>query len=182
MALRQLSNELDWSLTDYSTISGLRLNNFLEIPRILDERGKQRMNLFTFQLTNDLEYKNLREGQTVVLKENGLEDYWIECLKNYEEFEGWDVKPIKYIVRHISNSEYSRRLYPGTSMMRLLISKPTKGRLNFTQSLKIDYNQDNLKQQIRLIYTEGNEEKYSDFCEATEGIDAFEDFIKWRKW
>ena len=182
LALKQLSGESDWHLTDYSTIDGLRVNNFLKIPRTLNNKGLQLKDLYVLQLTDSSDYKKLLEGQTVVLKENGLEDHWVECLRSYEEFEGWDVKPIKYIVRHILNSEYSSRLYPGTSMMRLLVSKPVDGRLNFTETLLIDYNHDKLKQQIRFVYTKDKQEKYSDFCQATEGIDTFEEFMKWRKW
>ena len=182
LALNPLNGKMDFQLTDYSTIDGIRIKNFFEIPRVLDDKGNQRLDIFVFQLENVLDAEKLTEGQNVSLKQNGLEDYWKECLQQYEKFEGWDVKPIKYIVRHICNSEYTSRLYPGISIMRLLISKPDDGKLNFSNTLTIDYNHDKLKQLLRFIYREDGEQKYSNECQASEGIDTFEEFMRWRKW
>lgn len=182
LALRSLNDQINFRLTDYSTIEGLRIENYVETPRLVNGLGHQRYDIFVFKLANAIDAVKLNEGQAVMLKENGLDDYWNDYLKLYKEFESWDVKPIKYIVRHICGTNYSKRLYPGVSIMRLLISKPRNGKLNFTNTLKIDYNQDKIRQLIRFIYTENGRQKYFEECQASEGVDTFEAFMKWRKW
>ncbi len=177
LSLKALDNDSEFILTDYSTINGMKIKNQAEIQQLVNTLGE-----FTFQLEFWMDVNKFKEGQILILKENGLDDYWNDCLKSYEEFESWDVKPVKYIVRHICDSDYSKRLFPGSSLMRLLISKPENGKLNFTNTLRIDYNYDKLKQLIRFIYIENGEQKYYDECQASEGIDTFEVFMNWKKW
>jgi hypothetical protein len=111
-----------------------------------------------------------------------LKEEWVKKLEFYDELieeNGWKIRPTRFVVRHILQAEYAYWLYPGSSHDMLLISKPISGRIDFTQTLSIHYNQ--MKQVLEFSYKDGPHLEWSEDCQASEGVDTFEYFMEWKK-
>lgn len=91
----------------------------------------------------------------------------------------------------ILRTGYSNELFAGSSMWRLLISKPTiDGKLNYQQTLKIEF--DNATSLYSMEYSDWNtidsSEEYEKAiiwkrkCTKLELITNFLEFIKWNNW
>ena len=91
------------------------------------------------------------------------------------------------LIEYIENSKYSTELYPGSSLGRLLISKPEGGKLNYQRTLSIDTSP--FRKRILLEYSDWdtvqdrseNPVLWRVECEPENLIDTFEGFIKWNK-
>jgi hypothetical protein len=111
-----------------------------------------------------------------------LKEEWVKKLRFYDELieeSGWNIRPARFIVRYILQVEYAYLLYPGSSHDMLLISKPIDGRLDFTQTLSIYYDQK--KQVLEFRFKDGNKLEWSEDCQASEGVDTFKYFMEWKK-
>lgn len=120
--------------------------------------------------------KNSWENQLVIfekLKNSKITNY------GFTNFINWILK-----------TDYSNELFAGSSMWRLLISKPTNDRkLNYQQTLKIEF--DNRTSLYLMEYSDwntiNNPEEYKKAilwkrkCTAIELISIFLEFIKWNK-
>lgn len=107
---------------------------------------------------------------------------WNSILEFYNSLisNGFKLRPIRFIVRHIIDKGYSKVMHPGTSMYSLLISIPKDGVINYDRTLKISY--DNLKQTLNFVYSNKGIKHYES-CQATEGIDTLEHFFNsFKEW
>ena len=62
-----LENDNTFEVTDKSKLGNIAIKPFLTQPRAIDENGNQRMDLFAFQLKNDIDFEKLRAGEIVNL-------------------------------------------------------------------------------------------------------------------
>lgn len=100
---------------------------------------------------------------------------------------GWASEKILDLIEHIKQNKYSSELYPGSSLGRLLISKPENGKLNYQRTLTVETKM-NMKE-ISFEYSDWD--IISDIsespvlrkaeCEPEKLIDMFEEFLKWNK-
>ncbi|MBK9726529.1 MAG: hypothetical protein IPO86_00260 [Saprospiraceae bacterium] len=102
---------------------------------------------------------------------------------------GWANESIINLVRYIISKEYDDKFFPGSSLGRLLISKPKDGILNYQQTLTISTDQETNK--IKFEYSDWDTiEDKKDFeksiiwsCECLDSQlqEKFEEFISWNK-
>jgi len=129
--------------------------------------------------------QQLVEGDLVPLD---LTPYWMEVNTTYrQQTEGkLQFRCVRWLIEHIIDSRYSVNLFPGTSMYGLLLSLPIDGKVNYTRTLHIAY--DELAQVVSLELkvwpnpdlSSGDLEKaikWSTTCQPTEVIDTFEHFL-----
>lgn len=62
-----LDQEKHFELSHQSTLGGLEITTFLDIPRAIDKHGKQRFDFWTFQLKNEADAEQLIEGAIIEL-------------------------------------------------------------------------------------------------------------------
>ena len=62
-----LNDDIDFELTDKSTLGEVPIEKWLDIPRAQDENGNQRLDLFAFALRNKNQKEELNIGQIVEL-------------------------------------------------------------------------------------------------------------------
>lgn len=116
---------------------------------------------------------------------------WQLTLDKYKDFLENNCKPeaLVELVEYILTQDYADKLYPGTSIGNLLISKPIDGNLNFQKTLKIsDRHYDN---KLELRYSDldliDNRDDYKNAilwkvdCYEYQLIKKFEEFISWKK-
>ncbi len=128
----------------------------------------------------------MNEGATIT--KDQLTENWNRIFGFYESLvkQGSSLKPIKHLVQHIIKQGHSTKLYGGTSLYSLLISIPVDGRINYTKTLHVSYEQ--MIQVVTFTYhnkprnlrTEENRD-WSVECQATEAIDTFEHFLNEHK-
>ncbi len=110
------------------------------------------------------------------------------CYKNLIE-SGWDQQPILDLVRHIMNSELSKKLYAYTSLNTLVITiyedidRSTEClHVEFDKSLnvwKFNYYGGNTYDSNTL---NGKQPEFKRIYNRDNGIEKFDQFIKWIKW
>lgn len=119
----------------------------------------------------------MQEGDPITVGQ--LKNEWSNVLSKYDQFiqAGNKLRPIRFIVRHIMDRGYDSVLFPGTSMYSLLISIPLDDRVNFSKTLKIEF--DHLTEKVKFRYNDGTDpqSKWEETCQATEGIDLLEHFL-----
>ena len=64
---RQLVTGQNFVVTDKSFLGGVELGKYLDIPRALDDKGKQRNDLFAFQIKSDQDNSKLKPKEVVEL-------------------------------------------------------------------------------------------------------------------
>ena len=114
---------------------------------------------------------------------------WEKTLAFFDQMisNGQNVRPIRFIIRHIIDKGYSSMLYPGTSLYNLLISFPINNKIDYTKTLKIECDQ--LRSQVKFNYRDytGYDRqqpnsldkalKWKEVCQPTEVIATFEHFL-----
>ncbi len=129
----------------------------------------------------------MKEGDYISAKE--LEDSWESILNFYNQLideEGHALRPMRFLVRHIIAQGHSKKYYGGTSLFRLLISLPSNNIVDFSKTLKIDYDQ--RIQVVNFNYWECTRERrkkenvnWQYACQATEVNAAFDFFLSENK-
>ena len=128
----------------------------------------------------------MTEGDSITSSD--LEQEWQKTLEFFGGLieDGHKLRPIRILVKHIIEQNYSQKCYPGTSLYNLLISLPAGFKIDFTRTLNINYDQ--IKQKVKFDYRDfrglkrdvKNSEKalkWTTTCEATEVNDVFEYFL-----
>lgn len=134
--------------------------------------------------------KKMNEDDKITTEE--LIGNWNRILKFYDNLidQGFKLRPIRFLVRHIIEQEYSRAIYGGTSLYNLILSLPTDNEIDYTKTLQVEF--DKPTQTVRFNYhdkprnerTKENRD-WSTECQATEIVDTFEHFLnehkEWKK-
>ena len=128
---------------------------------------------------------HLREGDTVP---TDLTSYWKEVNNTYRALtEGkLQFRCIRWLFEHIIDSGYAKHLFPGTSIYNLLVSLPVDGKVSYTRTLQVAY--DELEQVVTMQLKVGSnsQETSEDIeksivcsitCQPTEVLDTFEHFL-----
>lgn len=121
-----------------------------------------------------------------------LHAYWEKFYDSYNNLRhsGFTVPEIIELVATIRDTKYSYLLFPGSSMGRLLISKPNiDGQLNYQQTLTINKvwnsNMIEMKYDDWNLLNPGDKTQNSTLwsvnCEGKELNTKFEEFISWNK-
>ncbi|MAL58552.1 MAG: hypothetical protein CMC14_00740 [Flavobacteriaceae bacterium] len=100
---------------------------------------------------------------------------------------GWANETVLDLIDHIKNSKYSSEFYPGSSLGRLLISKPENGKLNYQRTLSVETKMN--EKEIVLEYSDWdtindkseNPVLWRTECQPENLIEKFDEFIKWNK-
>lgn len=120
-----------------------------------------------------------------------LNDSWKNQLSYFENFvrNGMVDKGVTDFITWILRTDNSKRLFAGSSMWNLLISKPKKGKLDYQQTLTIKF--DNKTALYDMEYADwntiNNKEdyrqavKWKSKCQGIELPIRFLEFIKWNK-
>lgn len=82
---------------------------------------------------------------------------------------------IRWLIEHILDAGYSKGLFPGTSMYNLLISIPTDGKVDYSTTLRIAY--DELAQILEFNLQLNKDMVSKTTCQPSEAIDTFEHFL-----
>lgn len=77
---------------------------------------------------------------------------------------------------HIVASGYSKYLFPGTSMYSLLVSIPIAGRVDYSKTLRIAY--DEIAHVVTFNTKQEKTSVWETTCQPSEVIDTFEHFLK----
>jgi hypothetical protein len=133
-----------------------------------------------------LENEAMTEGDPVT-KEN-LKQEWQDILSTFDILinAGHSLRPIRFIIRHIIEKGYDSIFFPGSSLYSLLISIPTENRIDFSKTLRIEF--DEMKQILKFEFKDrtgvprdswGSKEwrKWKETCQATEGTAVFDHFV-----
>jgi len=138
-------------------------------------------------------FKHLTQGDD--LTPTDLKEKWVETLKFYDQMieSGHQLRPIRFLVRHIIDKGYDNYYFPGTSLFNLLVSIPIDKKVNYTKTLKVEIDQ--LRNIVKFDYRDwtrlsrdNNADfekslKWSDTCQLTECCDTFEYFINtYKEW
>jgi len=117
---------------------------------------------------------HLTEGDQIPLD---LTPIWVETNTHYrsltEHTSGY--RCIRWVIEHILDAGYSKGLFPGTSMYTLLISLPTKGKVDYSNTLRIAYDELNQVAEYKLRLNKAIVWETS--CQPSEIIDTFEHFL-----
>jgi hypothetical protein len=70
ISAKLIDNNLNFKVTKNSQIGEVEITDWFDIPRALDENGKQRLDFFIIQMKNTDDKEKLKEGQIVELVEN----------------------------------------------------------------------------------------------------------------
>lgn len=128
---------------------------------------------------------HLREGDTVP---SDLTSYWKEVNNTYRALtEGkLQFRCIRWLFEHIIDSGYAKHLFPGTSIYNLLVSLPLDGKVNYTRTLLVAYDEPTqvVSMQLKIwSNSSGTSEDiekasvWSITCQPTEVLDTFEHFL-----
>ncbi len=128
----------------------------------------------------------MKEGD-VVTSEN-LRTEWKHVLSIFDTFidNGYKLRPLRLIVRHIIQKGYNKALLPGTSMYSLLISIPIENRVSHNKTLSIGL--DELRGRLEFKFSDWTgidrhhsdakkQIKWAETCLATEGSTLIEHFF-----
>lgn len=114
-----------------------------------------------------------------------LELSWMEILSTFDRFieGGHKLRPIRFLIRHVIEKRYSRRLFAGSSLWSLLISLPSNMKIDFARTLKVEVDQltSTVKFTYRIQQTQPVELEWLEICQLTETIDTFEYFLEKNK-
>jgi hypothetical protein len=132
----------------------------------------------------------MSEGQIVNKDDLILE--WDRALNFYDDLieNNHKLRPIRFIIRHIIEKGYNKALFPGTSLYSLLISIPQDNKVNYNNTLQIQY--DELRELLKFRFTDktglgrqpqdGKESlRWEETCQLTEGIALLETFFSENK-
>ena len=120
-----------------------------------------------------------------------LHESWTKFYKNYQDLlpGGFTSQEIVDLVKYISESKFSYHLFPGSSLGRLLISKPRQGKLNYQQTLTIELKWNSGI--IKLTYDDwdtlnagdktSNAILWTKECSGKQLFDNFNEFVSWNK-
>lgn len=64
---RSLNGELNFEMKDGATLGGIPVYHYVEMPRVLDDNGQPRLDIFVFRPWPQLSTINFAEGQHVEL-------------------------------------------------------------------------------------------------------------------
>jgi len=128
----------------------------------------------------------MNEGD--LIKETELLKSWMETLQFFDDMieNSHKVRSIRFLVRHIIDKGYSKKMVPGTSLFSLLISIPKDNTIDYSKTLQVSFNDITQKVEFNYRNYDGlernadnlkNSLKWSDYCEQTEVIDTFEHFL-----
>lgn len=124
----------------------------------------------------------MKEGD--IINKLLLKKRWEETLDFYDLLIGNNhkLRPIRFLVRHIIESNYDESIYPGTSMYSLSISVPENQRVDYTKTLSISYDENSQKVTFKYWDCRRGERSKENLvwtteCEATEIHDTFDFFI-----
>jgi hypothetical protein len=120
-----------------------------------------------------------------------LHDWWKKFYISYQYLlpGGFTSQEIVDLVKYISESNFSYQLFCGSSLGRLLISKPRQGKLNYQQTLSIEkeWNSNVIKLTYddRDILNKGDNTSnailWTTECSGEQLFDKFNEFISWNK-
>lgn len=136
-------------------------------------------------------HKLIADFEKLTYTPDMLHDYWTNFHKNYRDNlkGGWTSQEIIDLVKYISESNFSYVLFPGSSIGRLLISKPRHGKINYQQTLTVErkFKSDTIK----LTYddwdtlSEGDKTSnailWTSECSGGQLLDKFKEFVSWNK-
>lgn len=137
--------------------------------------------------------KHLTQGDLLTSIE--IKGKWVETLSFYDQMidGGHQLRPIRFLIRHIIDKGYDSYYFPGTSLFNLLISIPIDNKVNFTKTLKVEVDQ--LRNIVKFDYRDwtglSRDNKtdieksliWSGTCQLTETCDTFEYFISmFKEW
>ena len=63
----RLLSDLNFRLTNNPRLGGVEITDWFDIPRSVDEKGRQRQGIFIFQFKNSEDREKLEQGQIVEL-------------------------------------------------------------------------------------------------------------------
>tara|TARA_R100000935_G_C2713494_1_gene115035 strand:+ start:63 stop:485 length:423 start_codon:yes stop_codon:yes gene_type:complete len=132
--------------------------------------------------TNAYHEKLIYSTDILQLEWNKMSNRFVDLIKG-----GWANEKVLDLIEHIKNSKYSSEFYPGSSLGRLLISKPENGKLNFQRTLTVETKMN--KKEIVLEYSDWDAIKdksenpvlWRNECQPENLIEKFNEFIKWNK-
>jgi hypothetical protein len=117
---------------------------------------------------------HLTEGDQVPVD---LTPIWLETNTRYRALTV--SKPgyrcIRWLIEHILDAGYSKGLFPGTSMYSLLMSLPTDGKVDYSNTLRVGY--DELTQVAEFKLKLNKDIVWETTCRPTEIIDTLEHFL-----
>ena len=104
--------------------------------------------------------------------EKMLRETWVRQIEHFLSLieGGWTNSEVVELIRFISENKYGEMLFPGSSLGRLLISKPQSGKLNYQQTLEVAVNHSNGK--ILMTYTN---------FDLIDNFDEYKNAIEWHK-
>ena len=120
-----------------------------------------------------------------------LKQCWDEQIDNFTTLAkaGWTHISIIDFIHYIQTTNYNTTLFPGSSLGKLLISKPKDGYLNYQQTLSIDF--DKTTGLFIMKYSDWDTINSADDyqkailwtvkCPGIELVQKFQDFLKWQK-
>ena len=131
--------------------------------------------------------RHLTQGDE--LTSTDLKEKWAETLTFYDQMidGGHQLRPIRFLVRHIIDKGYDNYYFPGTSLFNLLVSIPIDNKVAYTKTLKVEVDQ--LRNIVKFDYRDWTglsrdnkadfekSLKWSNTCQLTESCDTFEYFI-----
>ena len=65
---KSLNANINFKLSDYSFFDNIKIENWFDIPRALDENGTQRADIFGFALKHEEDKGKIKEGQILNLR------------------------------------------------------------------------------------------------------------------
>lgn len=132
--------------------------------------------------TNSYHEKLIYSPEMIQSEWGNMSDRFVDLIKG-----GWANEKVLDLIEHIKKSNYSSEFYPGSSMGRLLISKPKNGKLNYQRTLSVETKMH--QKEIVLEYSDWDIIKdksenpilWRTECLPENLIEKFEEFIKWNK-
>ena len=117
---------------------------------------------------------HLHEGDQVPID---LTPIWIETNTRYRALT--ENKPgyrcIRWLIEHILDAGYSKGWFAGTSMYNLLISLPTDRKVDYSNTLRISYNELNQVAEFKLKLNKVT--MWETTCQPSEIVDTLEHFL-----
>lgn len=67
ISARLINTDLNFQVTDNSRLGEVEVTKWFDIPRAIDNNGRQRMDLFFFKIKNEEDKEKLKKGEIVEL-------------------------------------------------------------------------------------------------------------------
>jgi|GEM_PF-2810755 len=117
-----------------------------------------------------------------------LTPYWKDVNDRYRSLTESEpaYRCVRWLLEHIIDTGYSKNLFPGTSMYSLLVSLPVDGKVNYTRTLRVAYDEQAQVVSLQLkIWPDPQRSphdiekgiKWSVNCQPSEVIETFEHFL-----